>query len=228
MCAFSVGGFALFEQLEILHPTSHGDLYKFRRAAADYLTRGEAFLRSGLGKIYSSFLNSQIILSRLQNDKPRMTIMEFISKCRTPLEEKTEKEERLCGKIVTTDLDSDEFITNALYSMNLAVSGSSRDLAFNDTSNVNAAFENWALNSNKGRRGNAQLIIERLMDSGSLHLHKSWLSINKHRTAIYGEICRGWRVHVDSGKMASLVNHLRGAVTDKVCHCSTSAPIPSI
>lgn len=115
-------------------------------------------MRKGLGDIYKRFLNSQLLLSKVEKHEERIKIFELIAKCQTPLEEKTEEEKRLCGTTVTSEIDEDEFIVKSLVSLNLPISSPENDIAFHSHGGVTRVFEHWAqFTSDKRLKHHARL-----------------------------------------------------------------------
>ncbi|KAL8454435.1 hypothetical protein Emed_000156 [Eimeria media] len=134
-------------------------------AALRLVTSAEASLRKGVGQIYKRFLNSQVLVAKLEKDRQRMSVLDFILKCHTPVQEKTEEEKETCGSIVTTELDEDEFIRAALFSINLPIAGPDNDIAFNSTGQATHAFTEWADYAIATRKPTAAHVARRNADS---------------------------------------------------------------
>lgn len=115
-----------------------------KQLAFRLLTASEASLRKGVGKIYQRFLNSQVLLSRVEKNQRRIKVFEFLAKCHTPLEAKSDDEKKACGKIVTSEIDESEFIAKGLFAVNLPISGSPEDIAFKSADQAGKAFAEWA------------------------------------------------------------------------------------
>ncbi|CDI87730.1 hypothetical protein, conserved [Eimeria praecox] len=115
-----------------------------RDVALRLLTTADGEMRKGLGEIYSRFLNSQVLLARVEKQQERIRVFDLISKCQTPLEEKTEEEKQFCGTMVTSEIDPDEFIAKAMVALNLPISSPEDDIAFHSSGDVTRVFEAWA------------------------------------------------------------------------------------
>ncbi|CDJ47884.1 hypothetical protein EBH_0018220 [Eimeria brunetti] len=136
----ATGAFSLFE----IANEDSGPSAELRNMALRLLTKADEQLRGGLGEIYKRFLNSQVLLSRVEKHEERIRVFELISKCQTPLEEKTEEEKQMCGTTVTSEIDPDEFISRALVALNLPIASPHDDIAFRSTGEVGKIFEAWA------------------------------------------------------------------------------------
>ena len=124
----AAGGFSLYH---VASTEEDSPMYEATKEAAfRLLVNSEALMRKGVGTIYRRFLNSQILLSRLENNKERLRVFEFLAKCHTPLEERTTEEKKVCGNIVTSEIDEDEFISKALFSVNLSMVAPLDDISF--------------------------------------------------------------------------------------------------
>ncbi|KAL8441612.1 hypothetical protein Emag_007013 [Eimeria magna] len=161
-------------------------------AALRLLTAAEASLRNGVGQIYKRFLNSQVLVAKLEKDRQRMSVLDFILKCHTPVQEKSEEEKDTCGSIVTTELDEEEFIRSALFSVNLPIAGPDNDIAFSSTGQATHAFTEWAEYAIANRRATAAHVARRNADS-----------------RILGPL-------VFSDENETLIKHLREAVMEKL------------
>lgn len=116
-------------------------------------------MRRGLGVIYQRFLNSQILLARVEKNQRRMKVFELLAKCQAPLEERTKKEQEMCGPIVTSEIDEEGFIAKGLFTTNLAISGPSSDIAFfSNEQKVFEAFVQWEDYAKRKRKKNAEEI----------------------------------------------------------------------
>ncbi|XP_026191273.1 uncharacterized protein LOC34619717 [Cyclospora cayetanensis] len=155
-----------FSLLHLAETHEEDDAEATKLVALELLTQGEASMRSGLGTIYERFLNSEVLLSRVVKSKKRLKVFELLAKCHTPLEERSEDAKSVCGKIVTSEIDKDEFIASALFSLNLPISGPLNDIAFYSTGTATRAFELWAQYSAAKGKKNALQIANRNVDNG--------------------------------------------------------------
>ncbi|KAL8426366.1 hypothetical protein Efla_002984 [Eimeria flavescens] len=146
----AAGAFSLFQIAE-----ADGDNASTKEAALRLLTASEASLRRGVGQIYQRFLNSQVLVSRLEKDKQRISVFDLIAKCHNPLEEKSDDEKETCGSIVTSELNEDEYVAKSLFAINLAISGPADDIAYNSTGQATVAFAEWAQYATAQKKKNA-------------------------------------------------------------------------
>ncbi|KAL8435471.1 hypothetical protein ACSSS7_002478 [Eimeria intestinalis] len=156
----AAGGFSLLQIAE-----GEADGGPARDTALRLLTAAEASLRKGVGQIYKRFLNSQVLVAKLEKDKQRLSVMDFILKCHTPVQEKSEEEKETCGTIVTTELDEEEFIRSAMFAVNLPIAGPDNDIAFNSTGQATHAFAEWADYAIANRKATAAHVARRNADS---------------------------------------------------------------
>ena len=135
-CFVAAGALSLFQvSLEYSETAA-----KYRDIAVRLLSSAAEEIRKGLGDIYTRFLNSQVLLSRVERKNDRIRVLELISKCQTPLEEKTEEEKRLCGTTVTSEIDRDEFIAKSLVAVNMAISSPADDIGMHYLGQETKAF----------------------------------------------------------------------------------------
>ncbi|CDJ57471.1 hypothetical protein, conserved [Eimeria maxima] len=138
-----------------------------RQFSLRLLTSADSNMRKGLGEIYKRFLNSQVLLSRVEKNQERIRVFELIAKCQTPLEEKTEEEKQVCGTTVTSEIDPNEFIAKSMAAMNLPISSPEDDIAFHSAGDVTRVFESWLKYATEKRQMRTAQIAQLAAETGS-------------------------------------------------------------
>ncbi|KAL8269663.1 hypothetical protein Esti_006418 [Eimeria stiedai] len=221
----AAGGFSLFQVAE-----GEADEEPIKDAALRLLTAAEASLRNGVGQIYKRFLNSQVLVAKLEKNRQRMSVLEFILKCHTPVQEKSQEEKETCGTIVTTELDEEEFIRAALFSVNLPIAGPDNDIAFNSTGQATHAFQEWADYALANRRTTAAHVARRNADSNEnetliTHLREAVLEKLTFRRFEYVEGENKLILYDSSGRSLTFSGEPSPARVDRTYHGS-SLPKP--
>ncbi|CDJ29800.1 LOW QUALITY PROTEIN: uncharacterized protein EMH_0052810 [Eimeria mitis] len=175
----ATGAFSLFE----IANEETGPAAELRDMALRLLTTADREMRKGLGEIYKRFLNSQVLLSRVEKNKERIRVFDLIAKCQTPLEEKTEEEKRVCGTTVTSEIDPDEFIAKALAALNLPIASPEDDIAFHSTGDVTRVFEAWEKSATAKRQAGIARIAQLAGETSS-----SAVFLTHMRRAVYEKL----------------------------------------
>lgn len=160
-CFVAAGALSLFQvSLEYSQPAA-----RYRDAAVHLLSSAVEETRKGLGDIYTRFLNSQVLLSRVEKKTDRIRVFELISKCQTPLEEKTEEEKRLCGTTVTSEIDGDEFVAKSLTALNLTISSPPDDIGLHYLGEQTKVFHALELFASEKRKRNVERVAQLALET---------------------------------------------------------------
>ncbi|KAL8451645.1 hypothetical protein Emed_001807 [Eimeria media] len=127
-------GFALFHAME----SQAG--YRGKTAFKE-LKRGAAKLRKAIKSLYRQFLESKIMIARLEGNASVKTVQQFLSKCNPKL---GVPDPQVCGKVVTNEVDPELFVLDALYSLNVRMASPPDDIALLSQTDYGRVFAQWA------------------------------------------------------------------------------------
>ncbi|KAL8428125.1 hypothetical protein Efla_005828 [Eimeria flavescens] len=150
----TAGGLAIYYALD------GGDVQgaKSRRlkAAFQHLSKGASSLRKSVKSIFGRFLESKIMISRLEGHPSVRTVQQFLAKCN---ERHGAPDPEVCGKVVTGELDPEAFVLEAIYAMNLRMAAPPTDIALLDNVDYGRVFTAW-LESSKISKRNRNIALK--------------------------------------------------------------------
>ncbi|CDJ48117.1 hypothetical protein, conserved [Eimeria brunetti] len=141
------------------------DTLRGRRDAAAFslLRMGSQKLRRAVNSLYGHFLESRIMISRLEGNKSIKTVQDFLSKCNPRL---GVPDADVCGKVVTGEVDANLFVKEALFATHLPMAVAPNDIAALDEASVGDVFARWRESSKLSR--DDQIVAEGASDRASM------------------------------------------------------------
>ncbi|KAL8275228.1 hypothetical protein Esti_000812 [Eimeria stiedai] len=132
----SAAGFALFHATE-----SQASAGSRSNAAFTQLKTGASQLRKGIKSLYRQFLESKIMIARLEGHKSVTTVQQFLSKCNDKL---GVPDPQVCGKVLTNKIDPEAFVLDAMFSLNVRMASPTSDIALLSQTDYGHVFAKWA------------------------------------------------------------------------------------
>ncbi|KAL8446784.1 hypothetical protein Emag_004545 [Eimeria magna] len=129
----SAAGFALFYATERQGGSRSGAAFK-------QLSTGASKLRKAIKSLYRQFLESKIMIARLEGHASVKTVQQFLSKCNDKL---GVPDPQVCGKVVTNEIDPEAFVLDALFSLNARMASPPEDIAMLSQTNYGYVFAKW-------------------------------------------------------------------------------------
>ncbi|CDJ38129.1 hypothetical protein, conserved [Eimeria tenella] len=146
------------------------------RAAFKFLSTGAGKLRKAVESLYGQFLSSRIMITRLEGHESVKTIQDFLGKCNPKL---GVPDPDVCGKIVTSEVDSVAFVKEALYALHAPMAAAPDDIAALRDTGFGEVFARWNEFSQLSKRERAVAIAasdKAIMESFLTHLRRSVIS----------------------------------------------------
>lgn len=125
------------------------------RAAFKFLSTGAGKLRKAVESLYGQFLSSRIMITRLEGHESVKTIQDFLGKCNPKL---GVPDPDVCGKIVTSEVDSVAFVKEALYALHAPMAAAPDDIAALRDTGFGEVFARWNEFSQLSKRERAVAI----------------------------------------------------------------------
>ncbi|KAL8429312.1 hypothetical protein ACSSS7_006677 [Eimeria intestinalis] len=130
----SAAGFALYYATE----SQAGSQSK---AAFRELKTGASNLRKAIKSLYRQFLESKIMIARLEGDASVKTVQQFLSKCNDKL---GVPDPQVCGKVVTNEVDPEAFVLDALFALNVRMASPPDDITLMSQTDYGRVFAKWS------------------------------------------------------------------------------------
>lgn len=109
-------------------------------AAFKLLAQGVAKLRKAVDSIFSQFLSSRLMMARLEGHASVKTVQDLIATCSPRLGVPNPE---VCGKIVTSQVDPDAFVVEALFAVHAPMAAAADDIAVLADANLGEVFALW-------------------------------------------------------------------------------------
>lgn len=136
--SLSAAGFALHFVMEDMGDETLRN--RRDRAAFTLLDSGARKLRQAVKSLYGRFLEATIMIRRLENNESVKTVQDFVSKCNPQL---GVPDPDVCGKVVTSDVDENLFIKEALYALHAPMASPPDDIAVLKDTALGDVFIRW-------------------------------------------------------------------------------------